>query len=104
MALAHCGRPGLEVVDGSGRCKVAGGPHRAVSRYHANLPIDPVIDVEPVIDGVVELDGADLGADEEQCLSGFVVLGMNNKECYWYPDLSQVLVGDYLRNFKRLMK
>ena len=72
MGLAHRGCPGLEVVDGSGRCGVAGGP---VSRYHADLPIGPVIDVESVVDGVVELDGRDLGVDEAQCVSRFVVLG-----------------------------
>ena len=95
MGLAHRGCPGLEVIDDSGRCRVTAGcglglrwriagprgPYWAVSRYHAHLPVDPVID-KSVIDGVVELDGRDLGVDEEQCVSGFVILRKNNAEHY----------------------
>ena len=65
MGLAHCGYPGLEVVGGSGRGRVARGPHRAGFRYHVNFHVDPDIDVESEVDGVVELDWRDLGVDEE---------------------------------------
>ena len=79
-------------------------PYCAVTCSHANFAVDPVIDVKSEIDGVVELDGRDLGVDEEQGVSGFVVLGKKNAEHYWYPNQSSALIGDDFRNFKRHAK
>ena len=103
MGFAHCGYPGLEGIEGAGRCRVV-RVYWAVSRYHATNPTDPIIDVKSEIDGVLELDGRDLAVDEEQGMSRFAVLAKNNAEHYWYPDQSSALVGDSVQNFKRHAK
>ena len=47
----------------------------AVSGFHAKFLVDLVIDDKSEIDGVVEPGRRDLGVDEEQSMSRFVVLG-----------------------------